>query len=54
MRWLGNVACIGENRGVYRVLFGNLVGKILLVEQHRHRWKNNIKIDLKVGMKGVE
>jgi len=29
MRWVGYVACIGENRGVYRVLVGKPEGKRL-------------------------
>ena len=31
MRWAGHVACIGERRGVYRVLVGNL--------RERDTWK---------------
>jgi hypothetical protein len=27
MRWMGHVACIGERRGVYRVLVGKPEGK---------------------------
>jgi hypothetical protein len=27
MRWVGHVACMGENRGVYRVLVGKPEGK---------------------------
>jgi len=27
MRWAGHVACMGEERGVYRVLVGKLEGK---------------------------
>jgi hypothetical protein len=27
MRWTGHVACMGEGRGVYRVLVGNPEGK---------------------------
>jgi len=27
MRWVGHVACIGERRGVYRVLVGKPEGK---------------------------
>jgi len=45
---------MGESRGVYRVLFGNPVGKRSL-GVHRRRWKDNIKVDLlKLGMKGIE
>jgi len=54
MRWAGNIAYMGESRGVYRVLFGNLEGKISLGRQHRYKWKDNIKIVLKVGMKGMK
>ena len=27
MRWAGHVACLGDDRGVYRVLVGKLEGK---------------------------
>jgi len=30
MRWVGHVACMGERRGVYRVLVGKPEGKRLL------------------------
>jgi hypothetical protein len=43
------VACIGEDRGVYRVLVGKHEGKRPL-RRPRHRWEDNIKMDLqKVG-----
>jgi len=45
MRWMGHVACMGERRGVYRVLVGKSEGKILL-GRPRHRWEDNIKMDL--------
>jgi len=39
------VACMGEGRGVYRVLVGRTEGKRPL-ERPKSRWKNNIKRDL--------
>jgi hypothetical protein len=45
MRWAGHAACMRERRGIYRVLVGNPVGKRLLWRP-RHRWENNIKMDL--------
>ena len=45
MRWAGHVALIGEDRGVHRVLVGKPEGKRLL-GRPRHRWEDNIKIDL--------
>jgi len=45
MRWTGHVARMGERRGVYRVLVGKPEGK----KPHgipRHRWEDNIKMDL--------
>ena len=45
MRWAGRVARMGEWRGVYRVLVGKPEGKRLL-GRPRHRWEDNIKIDL--------
>ena len=41
MRWAGQVACMGERRGVYRVLVWEHEGKRPL-----RRWENNIKMDL--------
>jgi len=45
MRWAGHVACIGERRGIFQVLVGKPEGKRPL-GRHRHRWENNIKMDL--------
>jgi len=45
MRWAGHVACIGEGRGVYRVLVGKPEGKRPL-GRPRHGWEVNIKMDL--------
>jgi hypothetical protein len=36
---------MGERRGIYRVLVGKLEGKSFL-GRPRHRWNDNIKIDL--------
>jgi len=36
---------MGEIRGVYNVLVRNPEGKRPL-ERHRHRWEDNIKLDL--------
>jgi hypothetical protein len=49
MRRAGHVACMGERRGVYRVLVGKPEGKRPL-GRLRCRWDDNIKMDLrKVG-----
>jgi len=45
MRWVGYVARMGKRRGVYRVLAGKPEGKRPL-GRHRHRWEDNIKMDL--------
>jgi hypothetical protein len=53
MRWAGHVACMGEGRSVYRAFVGRLEGKRLL-GRPRHRWKDNIKLDLReIGIDGV-
>jgi hypothetical protein len=44
-RWAGHVECIGENRGVYRILVGKPEGKRPLGRM-RHGWENNVKMDL--------
>jgi len=50
----GYVACIGERRGVHRVLVGKPEGKRPL-ERPRHRWEDNIKMDLQeVGCGGIK
>jgi hypothetical protein len=46
MRWAGHVARMGECWGVYMVLVGWPEGKRPLVRP-RHRWEDNIKMDLK-------
>jgi len=45
MRWARHVACMGEGRGVHRVLVGKPEGKRPL-GRPRRRWKNSIKMDL--------
>jgi hypothetical protein len=50
MRWAGHVARMGERRNAYRILVGKPEGKRPL-ERPRHRWANNIKMDLReVGL----
>ena len=46
MRRAGHVARMGEGRGVWRVLLGKSEGKRSL-ERPRHRWEDNIKMDLR-------
>ena len=45
MRWAEHVACMGEDRGVQRVLVGKPEGKRPL-GRPRRRWEDNIKMDL--------
>jgi len=54
IRWTGHVARMGEGRGVYRVLVGKPEGKRPL-GRPRHRWEDNIKMDLQeVGCGGMD
>jgi hypothetical protein len=46
MRWAGHVACMGEGRGVYRVLVGRPESERPL-GRPRRRWEDNIKLDLR-------
>ena len=46
MRWAGHVACMGEERGVYRVLVGKPEGKRPLGRPKRI-WVDNIRMDLR-------
>jgi len=53
-RWVGHVACVGDRRGVYRVLVGKPEGKRPLGSP-RHRWGDNIQMDLQeVGCGGMD
>ena len=54
MRWAGHVACMGEGKGVHRVLVGKPEGKKPL-GRPKSRWEDNIKMDLQeVGCGGVD
>jgi hypothetical protein len=53
MRWAGHVACMGDGRGVYRVLVGRPEGKRPL-GRPRLRWEDNIQMDLReIGIDGA-
>jgi hypothetical protein len=43
--WRQNNPCMGEDRGVHRVLVGRPEGKMPL-GRPRRRWEDNIKMDL--------
>jgi len=45
MRCTGHVACMGEERGVCRVLVGKLEGRRPL-GRPRRRWVDSIRVDL--------
>ena len=53
MRWAGHVAHVGEERGLHRVLVGKPERKRPL-GRPRHRWEDNIKMDLKEVGGGCE
>jgi hypothetical protein len=54
MRYTGHVACMGERRGVYRVLVKKPQGKSSLGKSRR-RWEDNIKMNLQeVGCGGMD
>jgi len=52
MRWAGDVVRMGDKRGVHRVLVGKPEGKRSL-GRPRHRWEDNIKLDLQEVGYGV-
>jgi hypothetical protein len=53
MRWVGHVASLGEQRGVYRVLVGKSEGN-RSPSRPKHRWENNIKMNFhEVGYGGM-
>jgi hypothetical protein len=54
MRWAGHVARMGEGRGAYRILMGRPEGRRPL-GRPRHKWEDNIKMDLQdVGWGGMD
>ena len=54
MRWTGHVARMGQRRGLYRALVGKPEGMRPL-GRPRHRWEDNIKMDLQeVGCGGMD
>jgi hypothetical protein len=54
MRWAGHVACMGEGRGVCKVLVGRPDGKRPL-GRPRRRWEDNVKMKIKeIGMSGAK
>jgi hypothetical protein len=46
MRWVGHVACVGQERKVYKVLVGKLEGKRPL-KRPRHRGEDWIRMELR-------
>ena len=54
MRWVGHVAHIGVRKAIYRVLVGKPEGRRPL-GRLRHRWEDNIKMDLQeVGCGSID
>jgi hypothetical protein len=54
MRWAEHVARMGEKRNPYKILMGKPEGKRPL-GRSRHRWVDNIKIDLReLGWDGMD
>jgi hypothetical protein len=54
MRWAGHVECMGEVRGAHNILVGKPEGRRPL-GRPRHRWEDNIKIDLgEIGFGNVD
>jgi hypothetical protein len=54
MNCAGHVACMGEERKVYRILVGKPEGKRPL-GRPRHRWEDGIRMDLReTGWRTVE
>jgi hypothetical protein len=54
MRWAGHVACMGEERKVYKVLVGKPEGKRPL-GRPRRRWEDVVRMDLReTGLGGLD
>jgi len=52
-RWAEHVTCMGERRGVHRVLVGKPEGKRPLGRTSR-RWEDNIKMDSQEMGRGLD
>jgi hypothetical protein len=53
MKWAAHVACMGEERGVYRILVGRPEGKRAL-GRPRCRWEDNIRLYFReIGISGA-
>jgi hypothetical protein len=46
IRWAGHTTRMGKKRNAYKILVGKPEGEKSL-EGQRHRWLNNIKMDLR-------
>ena len=54
IRWAGHIAHMGESRGLYTILVGRSEGK-RTPRRPRHRWENNVKMDLQeMGCGGID
>jgi hypothetical protein len=53
MRWAGHVACMGEERKLYKVLVGKPEGKRPL-GRPRRRWEDGIRMDREIGLGCVD
>jgi hypothetical protein len=55
MRWAGHVACMGEERKLYKVLMGKTEGMRPLRRPRWCRWEDGIRMDLReIGLGGVD
>jgi len=52
VRWVGHVAHMRELRNEHKILVRKPEGKRPLV-RHRCRWEDNIRMDLRVGRRGL-
>jgi len=46
MRWMGHVACMGEMRNAYKILFRNSKGKRSL-RRPSYKWEDNTRINVR-------
>jgi hypothetical protein len=53
-RWMGHVACMGDERKLYKVLVGKPEVRRPL-GRLRHRWEDGIRMDLReIGWGGLD
>ena len=55
VKWVAHVVCVEEKRNAYRILVGKLKVKKRPLGKPRHRWEDNIKMDInEIAWEGMD